>query len=80
MVVEQKVEWKLTARDRCDLDCTAQAYVQVKGISGDLLFCSHHYDKIMNSPSGYTKMMGFMIEVIDEREKLVENRLKESTE
>lgn len=66
----------LNANDRCDHGCNAQAYVYVKGINGDLLFCAHHYEKIMNSPSGYEKMMGFAIEIVDEREKLIENRLK----
>jgi hypothetical protein len=68
-------EYVLTANDRCDR-CNAQAYVQVKGSTGDLLFCNHHYEKIMNNPDAYTKMMSFMFEVIDERERLVENRLQ----
>ena len=68
-------EWQLKATDRCDR-CSAQAYVLVKGVSGDLLFCGHHYDKIMNNPDAYTKMMAFMLEVLDERERLVENRAK----
>ena len=46
----------------------------VKGSTGDLLFCGHHYDKIMNNPDAYTKMMAFMLEVVDERDRLVENR------
>lgn len=70
--IEQK-EWTLNANDRCDR-CSAQAYVKVKGSTGDLLFCSHHYDKIMNNPDSYTKMMGFMLEVIDERERLIESK------
>jgi len=64
----------LKAIDRCDR-CGAQAFVMIKGSTGDLLFCGHHYDKIMNNPDAYTKMMSFMLEVIDERHKLVENRL-----
>jgi hypothetical protein len=32
----------------------------------------------MTDPVGYQKMMSFAIEVVDEREKLVENRLKEN--
>jgi hypothetical protein len=70
--VEQK-EYILRAIDRCD-KCGAQAYVQIKGSTGDLLFCGHHYDKIMNDPDAYTKMMAFMLEVVDERERLNENR------
>lgn len=64
----------LNALDRCDR-CSAQAYVMVKGATGELLFCGHHYDKIMNNPEAYKKMMGFMLEVVDERDKLIENRL-----
>ena len=62
-------EWHLNANDRCD-SCGAQAYVKVNGITGDLMFCNHHYEKIMNNPESYAKMMSFMIEIIDERNKL----------
>jgi hypothetical protein len=31
-------------QDRCDR-CGAQAFVLVRGISGELLFCGHHYAK-----------------------------------
>ena len=71
---EAKREWKLTALDRCDR-CGSQAYVQIVGSTGELLFCAHHYNKIVNDPDSYTKMMGFMLAVLDERERLVENRL-----
>lgn len=67
-------EWVLDANDRCDR-CSAQAYVLIKGATGELMFCGHHYDKIMNNPDTYIKMMGFMLEVVDERERLKENRL-----
>jgi hypothetical protein len=67
--------WVLTAADRCDADCSAQAYVKVTGVTGDLLFCSHHYDEVMNSTSGYEKMMKFAYDFLDERERLIENRL-----
>ena len=66
-------QWVLNAKDRCD-KCQAQALVKVKGVSGELMFCSHHYDKIMNNPESYAKMMSFMLEVTDEREKLVQNK------
>ena len=69
----QPKEYVLRVADRCD-KCGAQAYVMVKGSTGDLLFCGHHYEKIMNNPDAYTKMMAFMLEVVDERDKLVENR------
>jgi hypothetical protein len=71
---EEKKEWKLTALDRCDR-CGSQAYVQIVGATGDLLFCAHHYNKIVDDPDAYTKMMGFMLAVLDERERLVENKL-----
>jgi hypothetical protein len=76
-VIEQPKEWVLNASDRCD-SCGAQAYICAKGINGDLLFCAHHYEKIMSNAVGYDRMMKFAIEVTDEREKLVENRLKEA--
>ena len=68
-------EWQLKATDRCD-SCAAEALVQVTGLDGDLMFCGHHYNKIMNNPEGYKKMMSFMISIIDERDKLNENRAK----
>lgn len=72
---KQREVWTLTALDRCD-SCGAQAYVNVKGLSGELMFCSHHYDSIMNTATGYQRMMDFMLEVIDERDRLNENRLQ----
>jgi hypothetical protein len=73
-----KQEWTLKISDRCDAkNCGAQAYVQTTGVTGDLLFCSHHYNKIINNPVGYEKMMAFAFEIIDERERLIENRTKE---
>lgn len=60
---------QLNAQDRCD-SCGAQAYVWVNGLQGDLLFCGHHYNKIMNDPVGYSKMINFAIEVIDERDSI----------
>lgn len=62
-------EWELTANDRCD-SCSAQAYVRASGVSGELLFCGHHWEGIMNSPSGYEKMMKFAYTILDERERL----------
>lgn len=73
-IIMTENNWQLTALDRCD-SCGAQAYIQVTGVTGDLLFCGHHYEKIMNNPVGYEKMMKFAFNFIDERERLVENRL-----
>jgi hypothetical protein len=76
-VVETKEkEWLLNANDRCDSGCNAQAYIWAKGLDGDLLFCAHHYEEIMANAVGYDNMMKFAIEVVDERERLIENRLK----
>ena len=68
-------EWILKATDRCD-SCAAEALVQVTGISGDLLFCGHHYNKVMNTTEGYKKMMAFALTILDERDKLIENKAK----
>lgn len=51
----------LTARDRCDQGCGAAAKVLVKGLEGELLFCSHHYNK-------HAEALGsWAYETIDER-------------
>ena len=73
-VLEVK-EWQLKATDRCD-SCNAEALVEVTGLDGSLMFCGHHYNKIMDNPEGYKKMMSFMISIIDERDKLIENKAK----
>jgi len=69
MIAEEQKVWLLDATDRCDR-CQAQAYIKVIGNVGELLFCSHHYNKVMDDATGYKKMMKFMVEIIDEREKL----------
>jgi hypothetical protein len=66
--------YQLSQRDRCDV-CQAQAYVLVKGVTGELMFCSHDYTSITSEEPGKQKMIDFAFEVIDEREKLIENRL-----
>ena len=77
MITEDVVakEWVLKATDRCD-SCAAEALVKVTGLTGDLMFCGHHYNKIMDDKEGYAKMMSFMLTIIDEREKLIENKAK----
>lgn len=66
-------EWIIKVSDRCD-KCGAQAFVKVVGVTGELFFCGHHYNAIMDNAVGYDAMMKFVYEIIDEREKLVENR------
>ena len=63
----------LNANDRCD-KCQAQALIRVKGLSGQLTFCNHHYENIMNNPESHNKMMAFLVEILDEREKLAVNK------
>jgi hypothetical protein len=53
----------LNAHDRCD-SCQSQAYVWVNGITGDLLFCGHHFTKHED------KIRSYAFEIIDERHKL----------
>jgi hypothetical protein len=62
-----KEEKVLTANDRCDR-CGAQAYVKVTGMSGELMFCSHDYNKIMNDSKAKEAMDNFAYETLDERE------------
>jgi hypothetical protein len=77
MITEKEItqEWFLGARDRCD-SCAAEALVKVTGLNGDLMFCGHHYNKIMDNAEGYAKMMAFMLSIVDERDKLIENKAK----
>ena len=74
-LIKDQKEWTLTANDRCDADCSAQAFVKVVGVSGELFFCSHHYNNISNNAMGYHNLEKFAYQIIDEREKLNENRL-----
>jgi hypothetical protein len=74
-VITDQGQWTLTNLDRCDAECSAQAMVRATGISGELLFCSHHYNKIINNLRGNEKLFQFAYQIIDERERLVENRL-----
>jgi hypothetical protein len=74
MIAEKVIdkEWVLNALDRCD-KCDAQALVKIKGNIGELTFCGHHYEKIVNNPLSHKKMIEFMVEIIDERNKLLKN-------
>lgn len=72
----KEVVWQLSPVDRCD-SCGAEALVRVTGLNGDLQFCGHHYNKIMDNPEGYKGMMAFAITILDERDKLIQNKLKD---
>jgi len=67
----EEIKYLLTALDRCDR-CGSQAYVKAAGVNGELLFCGHHYAKVEK------KISEWAFEIIDERDKLVENKLKGS--
>lgn len=62
-IVEEKKQ-TLTKSDRCD-KCGSRAWVVVKGLSGELYFCSHHFNEHEN------KLIEWSYEIIDEREFLV---------
>jgi hypothetical protein len=66
-VIEEK-EYILGPTTRCD-QCSAEALVLVKGVTGELMFCKHHYEK---NESALSK---FAYETIDERKKIQDNRL-----
>jgi hypothetical protein len=59
------MEFTLTAADRCDA-CGAQAFVLAKGISGELMFCRHHYLKSQD------QIKAWAFEILDESEKINE--------
>ena len=65
---KEETKYELTALDRCDR-CGSQAWVKVNGVNGELLFCAHHYAKVES------KIKEWAFNIIDERERLVENRL-----
>lgn len=54
---------RLTANDRCD-SCGAQAYVEALMSSGELLFCSHHWNQYRG------KIEPAALEITDETYKL----------
>lgn len=63
MTMTDTIEYELTNLDRCDA-CGAQALVRVRGVSGELLFCGHHYTK------NEAALIEFAYEILDEREKI----------
>lgn len=61
VIMEETKERLLTVKDRCDR-CNAQAWVLVKGMSGELYFCSHHFTKHEES------LYDWAYDIIDETE------------
>lgn len=49
--------------DRCDR-CDSQAFIWVNGVSGDLLFCRHHFLKYEDAIRAYA------FEIVDETYKI----------
>jgi hypothetical protein len=64
-------EYIMGPQDRCD-QCSAEALVLVKLVTGQLMFCGHHYK---NNESALEKLS---YEIIDERDKLIQNKLQGS--
>ena len=60
MMTELK-ERQLQIADRCDR-CAAQAFVLVKGVTGELYFCGHHFKKNEEA------LIKFAFEIVDERD------------
>ena len=69
-VVSDKPSYVLGPVDRCD-SCQAEALVWVNGVAGELLFCGHHYAK------NEAKLKDYAFEIVDERSKLIQNKLKD---
>ena len=70
IAVEEEVkQYVLSPLNRCD-SCAAEALVLIKGVTGELMFCGHHYKK------NETALADFAYEIIDERDKLIENKAK----
>ena len=62
---EKIKEKQLKIADRCD-SCGAQAFVLVKMLTGELMFCGHHYNKHKD------KLNNQAYEIIDERHHINE--------
>lgn len=75
-LINQNTKISLNFTNRCDR-CSAKAMVWVRGKTGDLMFCGHHYNSIMDNAVGYDKMMKFAVEIIDERYKADNQNLEE---
>ena len=59
--MEDTKEQTLSIADRCDR-CQAQAFVLVKGLQGDLIFCGHHFTKHEEA------LYNWAYDIIDERD------------
>jgi hypothetical protein len=60
-----EIKYYLSKSDRCDTGgCPAEAWVLVKFLTGELLFCSHHFDRFEAS------LIKDAYEVVDERHRI----------
>jgi hypothetical protein len=62
-MTETTLEYVLTNNDRCD-KCGAQALYLCKGITGELMFCGHHFKQNEDS------LQAWAYEIIDESSKI----------
>lgn len=58
-------DWTPTHSDRCDFECPAQAMVKATGLYGELMFCHHHYNQIINNNLKQNKLKAFAFDVQD---------------
>lgn len=70
MIIMEKAPQILSIQDRCD-SCNAQAFVLVKGMSGELYFCGHHFTKHEEA------LYDWAYDIIDERDFI--NKKSESS-
>jgi ribosomal protein L37E len=64
---ETKVKEKvLKIADRCDR-CGAQAFVLATGVSGELMFCGHHYHKYEYAITQWAYKIVIELDTINEK-------------
>jgi len=64
MIATEEKQQTITTLNRCDR-CNSQAWVIVKGINGELMFCSHHFNKHEE------KLYDWAYDIVDDREFMV---------
>jgi hypothetical protein len=62
-MTETTLEYVLRVEDRCD-KCQAQALYLCKGVSGELMFCRHHFNNNKES------LTNWAYEIVDESQKI----------
>jgi hypothetical protein len=62
-MTETTMEYVLRVEDRCD-KCQAQALYLCKGVSGELMFCRHHFNENQES------LTKWAYEIVDESQKI----------